>query len=405
MSRRIHWVASAKNITGWSVTRNVGCLDMVNSKSVYLAFTPFHIFVAYGLACKYDKSDLKYLIIISDFCDATNFYKALLSDKYTPFSHIIFLDGRYLKEDKWLQIFLLERKNVSLVRDFIKNMGINESFIFNDATPEGQAAAVQTSKNGGINNYVEDGIGAYMIPFDSTFNRKKTFFKKLIIKIFHGLWFEYIPHMGGYSCINKIMAFYPDLTIPKLRHKDIIRMGPDILKSVNPNLVECLKDVYNVSDCSGLYADCIIILPHSENFRELGIQYVTRFRLVYSMFLDHLKKICKHITIKYHPREPMDDYLNLKAAHPVVEVAPKSWPMELIFLTNLNHPPKFIIGDISTSLYISKLLFADRVKTISIIKAVGLADKYPSLESLFIKLGIFIPQSLEEIDAIFEETS
>lgn len=357
---------------------------------IYIAHTPYHTLISCGLASLYENSKQKYLIIISDFEYADIFYKIICDWKANPFTEVKLLPGLYKvkREDRIKSITIL-RKNIKILKEFIHSKSIErcKTFVFNDSRPEGQNVAYLNSKRNGVNTYVEDGFAAYNhgpIPNISSY-------KRYLPKIFYGPSYEYTPIMGTYKSITQAMVFNPEIVIPELKSKEILKIPRDIFHKLDPDLVIALLKNHNI-DTRELKLDCIIILPHSEIMEKFETNNLIA---VYKDLIDLLENSFDSIGVKYHPREDRGDFLEL-LKNKKIKIIPKSLPLEAFVLFLINQPPKVIVGDMSTALLTCNMILKNRSCIISTIKMISLQEEQ-AVSNVFNIVGIKMPSSVQEL--------
>jgi|LDZR01.1.fsa_nt_gi hypothetical protein len=372
-------------------------------KSVYLAYTPYHILLSSVIATASDTNKEKALLIFKDFVNPEVFASVLRKWKLNPFDEILLMNGvydaqqynrRFEKLIKPDSSFNIIRRNVDNVKRYIKkNNIINKVFTFHDGRAESQIAEYINHKKGGTNIYVEDGAAVYN---DHIFPKPSPFVD-LFHKIYFGRWFQFIRFHGDYEYTHKIMALRPDLVRPDLRFKKIERIPVEAL-----SILRIDKFIFNILKEYGSpkisKPDILIVLPHSEFLLGNNIyeQYITIMRSILDLAHD------RHIYFKYHPREKVpyfNDMVTNKDMH-VIEI-PQGLPMEVMYLHILHTPPKVIVGDISTSLVLAGILYGKRSTIISILRLLGL-KKYPYLEKVFERLGVLVPDTVNELKEIMK---
>jgi hypothetical protein len=106
------------------------------------------------------------------------------------------------------------------------------------------------------------------------------------------------------------------------------------------------------------------------------------------------------VGIKYHPRQAEPDYLGLVREERTV-LLPQGLPLEFVYILRAGSAEeaiegqlRFVVGDVSTTLLTARWLATD-ARCISLARPLGLLD--PSLETLFERLGVELPASLEQV--------
>lgn len=359
-------------------------------KNIFVAFTPYHILLSCSIALDYSQNDENFLFIFSNFSEAETLGRILRNWTKSPFKQIYILPGIY-KKNIFEQKFIV-RKHIKIIQNFIRNLKIDNIYVFNDAWPETQALFYYAKKNNKnvVGIYIEDGAGVY----NSFLLKKKNCLKLLLSKIFYGIWYKDVVIIGTSQWINRVMAIFPQFVRPELRVNKIIPIKKDnflkiIKDEVFHNYITSLK--INIDKLKKI--DVLLILTHSDLIRQFP-RYKEAIREIFNIF----KTLNLKIAIKYHPSEPLEDFLSVSGEKDIL-ILPKSVPVELFY--NFMSEIKFIIGDTSTSLLTGKWLL-EKPEIISISRLLNYFDKY--LFNVFRKLDIKLVNNIEEIKNIILKT-
>ncbi|KAF5431159.1 hypothetical protein C5S39_06275 [Candidatus Methanophagaceae archaeon] len=360
--------------------------------SIYITHTPYHILVSCGLASVYDDSDEKYLIIVSDFKDAEIICKTITNWENNPFTESKLLGGRfYVKKNDVIGGIRSARSNLKTLKRVLTERlnKASNTFIYHDGAPEGQILAYLNSKNGGTNIYVEDGFVIY----DNFIAPDLAFYKKIVMKMLWGRFHEHVRVHGTYKHVDKIMVFRPELIRHELVNKELIKIPREVLTCLKDRgLISALLKSYNI-DQKSLDVNYIFIIPHSDFLIE------NKLLKRYSNILNGLIPNLTQVYVKYHPREVMGDFLKIQKFSNVT-VLPQSLPIEVVFLALHDKEPRIVISDAFTTLLTAKYLL-ERTEVISLIGLIGLKNSY--LETVFEKIGILVPESIDDLKDLIDE--
>lgn len=360
--------------------------------SIFIAHTPYHLLISCGLAVSYDNSTKKYLVIISDFENFNAYYQTILKWAKNPFTEIILLPGRYQSSGKIIDtVRFLKNNEMKLRKIFDKKLKKEKckAFIFNDNRVEGQIVSFLNFKQKGVNIYVEDGSAAY----SSSKLKGINFHQKLASKIVFGNWFEHLKVLGTSKYIDEVLVFYPKIVRLELKDKKIKMLPSTLFDELKEEFASLLLKNFDLNLESIRY-DCIIIAPHSEY---LEIMHNFNFEYVYKEIGNLFQKYFNTIGVKYHPIEKKDDYLNFFENNKFVLI-PHSLPLEIIWLSLLKHPPKFVIGDASTALLTCNGILKNATSIISIVKILDLP--HDQIFDTFNAVGIKTPKTLTELSSL-----
>lgn len=364
--------------------------------SIYLAYTPYHILISCGLAKLDHNSQKKYLVLISDFAGVNIFYRALTKWEGNPFQDIKIIGNRYmLMENDKLGKIVNDIKSIKKLNRFVEEellVGFN-AYIFNDSSVEGQYLSFKNFNKKGSNIYVEDGFAAY----NPSLYPKLPFIYNFLNKIIYGTWYESIRYFGTSKYIDEVMVFYPELINPILKSKNLIEISRDTLILLNNTFLPELMKSFCVEK-KNLKVDCIILLPHSGLFDGKSTEFFRFYVQIYKNIIDYIVESFQLVGVKYHPSETKVDYLNIEKSQ-YITIIEKSLPIEIVFLLALEYPPKLIVGDISTALFTARTIYgkSDMPVLLSLIKIRNVSKNAFGIEQIFKKIGILMPESLDEL--------
>lgn len=316
-----------------------------------------------------------------------------LSKQYINCENSIFINDTFGRDERLIEnlrgifknIYLIQcKKNINFIDElhFIK-FCLNDKlydniFVNNESEIKTQLIINENLKEDGKLIYIEDGTSNYR----SFLNNSKYISDDILnyCSQILNIYIENINFLGGHSRINERYFLYPELVMDKLKNKNN--------KSINCNLLkDAIRLIYRNYDYIG--EDFILIaLEHSSFvgiYREYNLNtYVNLIKNI----IKELSKSNKNIYIKYHPREEIE-YLNFCFQYSNVYVLDKSLAIESLFCENM-----MLISLRSTSLITFSKLFTSK-NAICIQNLLG--DFENDLTELFNKVGIFFPNTIDEI--------
>ncbi len=360
-------------------------------KDVYMCLTPYHVTLSCAIALAQDDSIEKELLVSRNFPNVGEFINGIKKWDSNPFDSIETYHGQYemrfqntfiLKE---LELIYLFRKETINLKKRYSGGVIDNLYLSTDANPVIQYMACLNHRNGGSNIYIEDGIAPYKQESLGDFK-----YPSFVNKIAFGREFEVLEHHGQYKYIGRLMLLRPEYVRPELKQKTINRIEREWIVELNKTgLPEEILDQLDVKIPKKTNLT-ILVLPHSDFLINNELLSIYRKRI------KQLMESKTNILIKYHPREEnhyLDDIIDPD------RVLPQSVPMEVIFLYLMDKPPKSVIGTKSTSLLTAKLFY----KETKVISLVRLFDFHISLEDMFEKIGVFIPENFDELERMLKE--
>jgi len=360
-------------------------------KNIFITFTPYHIFLSCSIALYQESSAENHLIIIRDFSGFERLLDSLRGWERSPFAQIESLPGIYGRSGKFNKQFTI-RNNVTMIARYVSHHTFERVYIFNDAKPEAQCALYFAKKvnKRTVGVYVEDGAGAY----SSYRLEKQSLTDVLLRKLFYGPWWVDVNILGTSRWIDEIKVIFPQIVRPELRLKPVTSIPKHgLLELRNQEWpYEYLKTLgVEITKLHNL--DAILVVAHTEFANK-----IIGYKEVINDILHMAKSQNLRLGVKYHPRDPQDDFLSVRNDEGI-SVLPKSLPMELVYIL-ASEKIKFIIGDISTSLLTAKWLL-ENVMVVSIAPLIGQIDS--QLLRTFDKLNIKIVNDKMEAKGMFQK--
>lgn len=360
-------------------------------KSVYIAYTPYHIFIAWLMALEKRGKNIDHqLVIFSNFADAEILYKSLLKSRSLPFSKVILLKGEYgyhtlstLK--RGYARFIVEKQTCRELVKFVRRENFQRIFLFNEDRPSSLYLLkyVETVKDKVSISFVEDGAVTY-----SSFLSNKPSSYILLGKIFYGSWWKNIQVMGTSNVFDSVWALFPEHIRDELKHKKLERIATGKISEVKNEDVATILADYGLDPNKIKGINCIMLLSHSS--------VINRFPDYKSTLLKAIKRAQElgyTVAIKYHPRDPGDALDLLK--DPSISGLRSSVPLEFIFLSARDNL-RLVVADVSTVPLTAKLMLP---KAQVISTGVLLGSKDERFLSMLNSLGVRLPKTFEELNS------
>lgn len=365
--------------------------------NIFLAFTPYHVLLAYCMAAKRQQSgERNVLFIISEFPEADTFADSLRVSKRNVFSDVVLLQGEYRKRSIFVKIGM-RKKNAALIRDFVRKLRIHTVFVGNDQRVEAQAALYHAKRawpqSKGV--YVEDGTVAY--PFAVP---KKSMIRVLLGRVIFGSWWQDIPVPGTSSWIDQTAAIFPSLVRPELKEKEVIPIEKECFLRIkeDPSFMRYI-DALGISLGKLQAIDVLFVSHHSETEDRHP-----RYREVAKHVLAFVREKKLRLAVKYHPRELLGDFLSVRPLGGTRDfqqndalLLPHAFPLELLYMF-AEKPPKLIIGGVSSSLLTAIWLLGNASKVACLAPLYDYFD--PSILEVFQKSNIQLVHTNEELEDI-----
>ncbi len=345
-------------------------------KNIFIAFTPYHIFLASMIALtRFENSNI--LIVIKDF-SADKIIRALNSSKI--FAEVITLPGLYKQE---FQRNTLRKNNAKSIGALInKYNSIDTLFLGTDTRIETQSAAYKVKKifKNAVVAVLEDGGDFYKS--NAMEVPSKGFWRTLHSKLVFGDWYEYVKIGGLYSITEEVYAIFPQLVRDEIRIKKILPIECEVcIQNEYQKFIENYWNIFWGEKEKLQKVDGILMIAYSE--------YTNH----YPRYKELIREICKkaaqkgmRIGIKYHPREEIKDYCNLGAMKNIYFLEEEISAENIYALQTIKL--KFIIGDVSSALMTAKWILKDNINVYSVAPILNMADSkfLMVLEQIKIKL-------------------
>jgi len=357
--------------------------------NIFLAFTPYHSLLAYSAALS-QKEKENVLFVVAEFPGAKVLSKALRDSSFKVFTNVICLPGTHKGRNILAKVFT-RKKNTFSLKAFIAKYCVENVFVGNNSRIEAQAA-LYYAKNmypdcKGI--YMEDGTAVYR----SEFPEKKKFFIKFFCRVFFGSWWRDEHILGTSPKIDTCQVLFPKFVREELKTKNIIAVN-------KKNFLQIRKDksfteylyFLNFDTQAIKNIDVLLISLHSDVGKEYPL-----LKEAMRVILSYIENKKLRVSVKYHPRELLKDFLMQKGKKNVL-ILPRAIPLELLYAISSN-PPKLIIGGHSTALLTARWIFP-KAKIISIAPLFGYYDI--NIFETFKKNNIHFVSNINDINTVLE---
>jgi len=346
---------------------------------LYLALTPYHVFLACGLACR--KRCAAELIVYESI--PSTLLEAIRAWRACPFKSIEVLPNPNRRKSLARQVWCSHR-NVQRLRTGVCRRPFEAAFFFNDGVAETQAVMNELKRQGETRiHLVEDGMPMYS---SVLFPHDPHLYKRVLRKLFYGSWWVDIDVLGSTPWVDQIWASFPDRVRHELSAHQAGELavewfkGPDLKSLARAFLTLCGCDL---SFRGQSYALCV--LEHSTAVTQ---------REPYQAILDQACRqaiaVGKTPILKYHPAEPEADPYDLERLE--LAFLPKDLGVEFLYVSGL--PITEVLGNATNALATARWLL-EATRVISIAPRLGPMD--PGTEQFFADIGVALVREDTEL--------
>jgi hypothetical protein len=208
-----------------------------------------------------------------------------------------------------------------------------------------------------------------------------------------------IEVLGTSRWISTGMFIYPELVRTELAHLRCIALPRDlVLNDEMRGIAGRMLQASNANIARIRTVDAVVTVSHSS----VGSGSVAYRKGLAAIVGQLIRRGCR-VGIKYHPREAEPDYLGLARGDGVVGL-PQGLPLEYLYILSATRatgtedafaPLRYVIGDVSTTLLTARWIVPD-AHCISLARPLQMLDA--SLESLFMKIGVRLPRTVDVTD-------
>ncbi|MCB1021884.1 MAG: hypothetical protein KDC27_18270 [Acidobacteria bacterium] len=357
---------------------------MATSRQLFVAATPYHVFLSCGLAMASETARSE-LVLTPDFDDHAILSAAIEQAHPDLFHRITTLAD--VRGPSRVRRHLLLMANVARTCR-IARQGYDRVHVFNEERPEPQAAlywakrALPSAKT----FCVEDGLVEYRAApmFSNT-----TAWGRLIFHSIYGWWWRPIPHRGGSRWADARLLSFPEAPPAVGAPRPIERL---------PQVCFERERFAAIAQAYGARIGFERLLPRGR----YGLVLLTRSDRIRSR--SHYGEMVRTVlraasasglglALKHHPREPLADPFQAMGQPGVVDL-PRGLSPEFLFA----HPtaaPAFVIGDLTNTLVPARRLLPHAL-TLSVADLVGRHD--PEVLPLLERIGVRVVDSFEELE-------
>ncbi|WP_428035044.1 polysialyltransferase family glycosyltransferase [Amphritea sp.] len=312
--------------------------------SVYFVSKLFSLFIAASIAK--ERSDEKsVLVFINQPAGDNGVYELLQEWAESPF------DQSYSFQGQFKGLLNKVRKRRDLFNDIsvlIKDIKPVNIFTGNDRRMEFQYAMhIAKGMNKDVSgHYMDEGTFTYL--GRKAANPLGHFTDNLIKKMSYGFWWQEPETIGASKLINDIHVAFPEFIDKRLRQKVIHQLNASAFMSSDiSSFCEMLLRDKDVDVASVSEFDCLVTLPY-ESIIHNDPDYKRRI-------LQLISENKGKIAVKYHPRDSVEDCLNL--CREGVTLLPGSIPFEAML--PLLSKDTVVVGDVSSTLLAARWLRPD----------------------------------------------
>lgn len=319
--------------------------------SFFVAFTPLHVLLSSVLAMKdrlernVEKTSLWVVDLGLPQIDAM--LDVFRSSSDSPFTDVAFTTHHHLVTGS-VRKLRAYRDNLTAIRRYLTSSPPARVYVFNDARAESQVALEMGSRHGGaIGIYGEDGMAAYA----STKLPPTSFMNVAGRWLVQRSGYEQVRILGTSRRITEVRCLFPEHLRPELADRTI-RAVPRALftSSSMRSLSSQLLDALGVSRNALASVEALVLVGYSPSVTDR-----TAYRSSITRLLDRFRREGTEVAVKYHPREPAQDYLALVPDGWMI--LPQACPSEAILLSS--DSMRIIAGHFSTSLMTSRWLIPE----------------------------------------------
>jgi hypothetical protein len=356
----------------------------VNRPAVFVAYTPYHVLLAYCLARTEFADRDSILVLVEDAVGEIDYPDLILARQEPGFQEVLKLPGLFGEENRIRRKRVLF-SNVRRLRRTFRHRDIGPVLVFNDARPESQYFL--SRPGAGFGYFVEDGGAVY-----GADEMRAPAATGLVNRILFGRTWETVKVQGTSSHIKGLRLVHPRAVRRELREMPAAPISAAPLVDLHD------EDQFRraVFQRAGLPATglprlgAVLVLPHSERVVD-----ARRYGELLEVIVTSLRDRGLRLGVKYHPRESAGNYLSVLVKNLVV--LPRALPMESIFLW-AGADLRFVLGDISTAFFTAPWL-VPHIRAVSFARLLG--DPHPDLVRACGLVGIRLPSDLEGLTASF----
>jgi len=308
--------------------------------AVFLAFTPYHVFLACGICFGRGDNKRNYLVAVG----GADRFRDLLADNSTwahaPFAQIVPLPTRFFQ--KRIRRPLAVWGNTRTLRRLIRQTRPGWFVTFNDTLPESRAALAyaKSLSPDTVGAYVEDGAIAYSSEYTPKLSS--------IGRALYG--FRYQAVQGTSPLVDRVHVLFPPLVRPELSERKPLPLPCSAFGAPGMHdLADAILQQHHI-DASRLEHTDVLLFVASPAYRRRCSNYDSIIQAV----AQQARRRGLALSAKYHPAEAQPDPLDLQHTASAA-ILPRQIGAEYFFTSSATKP-RYIIGDVSTSLMTARWL-------------------------------------------------
>ena len=368
---------------------------MPTGSTLYWIGTPRHFLIAAGMAVGHADVSDSHLLLTSaqDYVDGI---RAVL-DRWSasPFSHtLIIRPGR--PGSSLLANRIRAARSAARYHRMATEAEYSEVRVFSGTDTATQAYLYEVKRRSPTTKRVmlEDGGIFYNSQFIGGDVASEGYprWKLIAGRIAYGPAWAAVKKNGIGEVIDEIHLTAPELARKQWTSLDLVKLPPDhLLRLSDTDLPSVYLSLFDCDAREMATVEAVFILSRSDGLLGDPKGYVETV----DALLNAMRRRGLKVALKYHPKEPLPDYMGLRDKTGVVEI-PRELPMELLFLVAADSL-KFVLGDTSTALLAAPWMLPD-CRSVSFVNMVNKLPEliYPNFEGFGVEL-IDSERDLEEM--------
>ncbi len=361
--------------------------EIRSAESLFLALTPFQVFLACGHALSRFPGRRSELWIAAEFDAAAELAGVLESWPSSPFFSVEVLPSIHRQPSLGRRVLRACQQCTRIARR-VRKAGYQAVHVFHDYAYQSQMA-LASAPEGALKICLEDGTNFYdSSPIPPTMGPLASRIRRLLL----APWWLDLEKMGTHPATGEIVVAYPELLSPLIaRGKEVRPLDRAPFASA---ALRQLAELY----CAGLgleperaaRCEAVVLSAHSESAGD-----PERYGAALEQVCRAATERSREVAVKLHPRESSNDPFGLSQL-PNVSVLPRGLGAEFFFLL-AGEQIRLVAGSGSSALVsASWLLPAARI--VYVEELLGLVDS--TLRGAFSKLGIHLCRDARALESI-----
>lgn len=334
--------------------------------AIYYGTTPYHTLLSICLA-KHHNTEEDHFVLAPSFPQPDALISAIRSWDDSPFSKVHPLNPTYGKSKA--RIWLARSRDSLQTRRLAADIKPNRVYVAKD-TGAAEQSLLYHAPNDATCTYIEDGTAIYSAnQFPS-----KPMWKRFGGKVLYGYWWTPTQVFGTSPWIDRLALTFPGQVRPELAGKPADQIPSNPLRTISTEWLDPYFAAVGVDPTTLSNLDTIVLATHSD-----VVDYRQNYR---ETLRNEIVTSDGSVAVKYHPREPTDDYLGVTNINHAT-ILPQSVAAEFIYL--LADQIETVIGTLSTALLSARWL-DDDLEVISLADVIGIGDD--RLKTVFRSVGV-----------------